>query len=75
MPVVMGDLYVALRAANVPEETAMAAEEVAAVVHRSQGWSVERSLHILKGLVAVNLALSMLLAALVFFGRIGIDAT
>jgi tetrahydromethanopterin S-methyltransferase subunit G len=70
MPVVMGDLYVALRAANVPEETAMAAaEEVAAVVHRSRGRSVERSLRILKGLVAINLALAMVLAALVFSGR------
>jgi len=59
MPLVMGDLYVALRSANVPEDKAMAAaEEVASVMRRSRTGSAMGSLRVLKWMLAANVVLT-----------------
>jgi len=59
MPLVMGDLYVALRSANVPEDKAMAAAaEVASVMRRSGTASAMGGLRILKWMLAANVVLA-----------------
>jgi hypothetical protein len=57
MPIMMGKLYAALRAANVPDEKAQAAaEEVAGFENRLA--SVEARLNLLTWMVGFNLAMT-----------------
>ena len=65
MALIMGDLYRALREANVPEELAKAAAEEVATHHRIV--KIESGLGTLKWMLGGNIGLTVLLLGRVFF--------
>jgi hypothetical protein len=65
MPVMMEKLYYALKAANVPDEQARAAA-VEVAEYKESIAAIRTDLAVLKGMVAVNLAMTASLVVKVF---------